>query len=80
MVYFFNVDNPFMPAHNTCEFWDQNNSSNMDHITNPVPPHSLRHDPHYCLDYDFLVAIKLPKEHHFVLLNTITLFQLASEI
>ena len=60
---------PFRLAHNTCEFWDQNNSSSMDHTTNPAPLHLPCHDPHYCLDYDFLAVIKLLKERHFDLLK-----------
>ena len=48
------------PAHNTYEFWDQSNSSNMGHKANQAPP-----GPHCCLDCDFLGMTKQPKQHHF---------------
>lgn len=59
-----------MPAHSIYEFWDQSNSSSMDHITNQALLHLLpSHAPHCYLGYDFWVVTELLRGHGFVQLE-----------
>ena len=66
-----------MPVHSTCEFWDQNNNSGMDHITNQALPRLSSHGPHCYWGYDFWVVTELLTEPHFVLLRKKKLYLLS---